>query len=46
MKELIEKIIHDNYAVFLAFDVADGNLSFKDYCKQVTKEANRSLESA
>lgn len=37
IKEIVEKIINDNYAVFLAFDVTDGNLSFKDYCKQLAE---------
>ena len=33
--KLIQKIINDNHAVFLGFDVADGNMSLKDYMKKV-----------
>ena len=35
--KLIQKIIDDNYTILLGFDVADGNLSFKDYMKKITK---------
>ena len=37
--KLIQKIIDDNYIVLLGFDVADGNLSLKDYMKKITSRS-------
>lgn len=36
-EKLIKKIIDDNYSVLLAFDVADGVLSLKDFMKKIIK---------
>ena len=35
---VIEKIINDNYIVFKAFDVADGDMIFRDFIHHITKE--------
>jgi len=36
-KEVIEKIIEDNYIVLKSFDVVDGDITFKDFMKHIIK---------
>lgn len=37
IERIVNKCIDDNYHIFLAFDVVDGNLTKEEYFKQVRK---------
>lgn len=45
MKAIINDCIKNNFHIFLAFDVVDGNITPKEYFNKVIEESRRKKQS-